>query len=132
MKATTSVTAAGSEPLEQMRAAVAGMADELKALAARLPAQRALSKRQAAQLLGVSRGRTLDRLIREGTLRAVLIGTRSRIPMSEIERLLQEGAPSPLPARPAPRRSPAPRATRRPPDVAAELAKARAIKVSDL
>ena len=126
-------TAAGSEDkLDQMRVAVEQMAEQVRALATRLPAQRALSKRQAARLLGVSRGRTLDQLIRDGTIRTVRVGTRSKIPMAELERLLVEGAqaaPRPLvPVRKAATR----RVNTRPPNLAQELAKARTLKVSDL
>lgn len=98
----------------------------------RQPPQRLLSKRHAATLLGVSRGRTLDRLIAEGAIRTVTIGTRTRIPVAELDRLLVEGAPSaPLPAVPV-RKTVVRRNDRRPPNVAQELAKARALRISDL
>jgi excisionase family DNA binding protein len=105
---------------------------KLDAIAERQPPQRLLSKRQAAELLGVSRGRTLDRLIAEGAIRTVTVGTRSRIPVAELDRLLVEGAPSaPVPAVPV-QRAAVRRHDRRPPNVAHELAKARALRVSDL
>jgi excisionase family DNA binding protein len=49
-----------------------------------------LSKREAARLLGVSRGRTLDSLLASGQVRAVRIGGRLRVPVAEIERLQAE------------------------------------------
>ncbi len=55
------------------------------------PVPKLLSRRAAAKLLGVDRGSTLEGLIREGRLRLV----RGRIPLGEIERLLQEGVPPP-------------------------------------
>lgn len=121
-----------SHQLDQLRVAVEQMAAQVRALATCLPAQRALSKRQAARLLGVSRGRTLDRLIRDGTIRTIQIGTRNKIHVAEIERLLVEGAPTePIPLVPV-RRSVARRIGTRPPSMAQELAKARSLKVSDL
>lgn len=50
-----------------------------------------LSKREAARLLGVSRGRTLDALLASGQVRAVRIGGRLRVPITEIERLQADG-----------------------------------------
>lgn len=55
------------------------------------PVPKLLSRRAAAKMLGVDRGSTLEGLIREGRLRLV----RGRIPLGEIERLLQEGLPAP-------------------------------------
>jgi excisionase family DNA binding protein len=98
----------------------------------RQPPQRLLSKREAARLLGVSRGRTLDLLIKSGTIRTVVIGTRAKVPMSEIERLMTEGAPAePMPVV-AIRRAAQRRIDHRPPNMTVELAKARALRVSDL
>lgn len=56
-----------------------------------------LSKREAARLLGVSRGRTLDALIASDQVRAVRIGGRLRIPLAEIERLHADGLRVPAP-----------------------------------
>lgn len=54
-----------------------------------------LSKREAARLLGVSRGRTLDALLSSGQVRAVHIGRRLRVPLAEIERFQAEGGRRP-------------------------------------
>ncbi len=51
--------------------------------------RRLLSKRAAARLLGIDRGTTLERLIRDGHLRLVM----GRVPDTEIERLLAQGLP---------------------------------------
>ncbi|WP_350102538.1 helix-turn-helix domain-containing protein [Myxococcus sp. SDU36] len=57
-----------------------------------------LSKRQAARLLGISRGRTLDELLKAGHLRPVLVLGRLKLPREEVERLAREGTePAPLP-----------------------------------
>lgn len=108
------------------------IAAKLDAIAERQPPQRLLSKREAAALLGVSRGRTLDRLIAEGAIRTVTVGTRGRIPVAELDRLLVEGAPSAPVAVVPVRKTVVRRHDRRPPNVAHELAKARALRVSDL
>ncbi len=83
-----------------------------------------LSKRQAAKLLGVSRGRTLDELIRTGHLRPVVVLGRLKLPREEVERLAREGT------EPAPRSRPTLSAratrTRRMPDASAAI---RAIKL---
>lgn len=50
-----------------------------------------LSKREAAHLLGVDRGRTLGELLRSGQLRAVPWGKGERIPLEEVQRLAREG-----------------------------------------
>lgn len=120
----------GLGDLEQV---ITVMAARVERIAAQVPAQRLLSKRQAAALLGISRGRTLDRLIQAGVIKAVLVGRRVRIPMAELERVVADGAPA---APPAPRVAPKRREPRRPdtqpPSLERELAKARALKVSDL
>ena len=116
-----------------LEATIFAMAARVERLASQFPSQRLVSKRRAAVVLGVSRGRTLDRLIEEGIIRTVRIGNRDKVPMSEIERLVLEGAPNvPPPRSAASKRTAGPRSTKRPPNLAAELAKARAIKVSDL
>ncbi|WP_425334806.1 helix-turn-helix domain-containing protein [Myxococcus stipitatus] len=69
-----------------------------------------LSKRQAAKMLGVSRGRTLDELINAGFLRPVLILGRMKLPREEIERLAREGT-EPMPS---PNNTPRSRSSRRP------------------
>jgi excisionase family DNA binding protein len=50
-----------------------------------------LSKREAAHLLGIDRGRTLGELLRSGQLRAVPWGRGERIPLEEVQRLAREG-----------------------------------------
>lgn len=55
-----------------------------------------LSKRQAAKLLGVGRGSTLERLIRAGDIRMVKAGARMRIPLEEVERFAREGSRQPM------------------------------------
>lgn len=50
-----------------------------------------LSKRQAAKLLGVGRGNTLQWLIDEGHIRPVIIQGRVRIPLEEVQRVAREG-----------------------------------------
>jgi excisionase family DNA binding protein len=45
----------------------------------------------AAQMLGVSRGRTIQVLIDTGQLKSVQINGRTRIPMAEVERLAHQG-----------------------------------------
>jgi excisionase family DNA binding protein len=118
--------------LEDLRGAIERLVVKVSELSKLSSSPLALSRRQAARRLGVSRGRTLDLLIQEGVIRTVRIGSRIKIPLAEIERLLQEGAPNSTPPPPMVRRTPAPRATRRPPNVQQELAKARGLKVSDL
>lgn len=121
---------AGLSDLEQV---ITTMAARVERIATQVPAQRLLSKRQAAALLGISRGRTLDRLIEAGIIRAVLVGKRTRIPMAELERVAVDGAPAKSAAtRVAPKRREPPRPSSRPPNPDRELAKARAIKISDL
>jgi hypothetical protein len=56
--------------------------------------KRFLSKREAAQFLGVDRGTTLQALIDGGDLRTVVIVGRVKIPVSEVERL-EAGADRP-------------------------------------
>jgi excisionase family DNA binding protein len=65
-----------------------------------------LSKREAAHLLGVDRGRTLGELLRSGQLRAVPWGKGERIPLEEVQRLAREGfrAPGAKPRASHPRR----------------------------
>lgn len=130
--------APGQPPLPSLDALV-GIRTALERVEAKLaqvlerqPEQRLLSKREAARLLGVSRGRTLDRLIQERALRPVIIGKRVKIPVAEIERLLLDGAPSEVPAKVPVRRAVARRVDARPPNMTRELAKARCLKVSDL
>ncbi len=55
------------------------------------PEKLALSRREAARLLGVARGRTLDLLVRAGRLRLVPWGKGWRIPREDCERLAREG-----------------------------------------
>ena len=57
------------------------------------PPSEAVSIRQAASLLGIDRCRTLPALIAAGTIRTVEIAGHVRVPRSEIERVLREGAP---------------------------------------
>jgi len=51
----------------------------------------ALSFREAAKALGIDRNRLLRSLIREGKLRTIPWGKRTRIPLAEVERLAREG-----------------------------------------
>lgn len=122
----------GAAGIDEIRTVLEDVASKVSQLVGRQPPQRLLSKRQGAALLGVSRGRTLDRLIRTGAIRAVQVGSRVRIPMAEIERITVEGAPDQMVRVLAVRRSAARRLDHRPPNMAEELAKARALKVSDL
>lgn len=45
----------------------------------------------AAKLLGVSRGRTIQALIDSGKLKTVQVNGRTRVSMTEIERLAAQG-----------------------------------------
>ena len=63
-----------------------------------------LSKRTAAQLLGVDRGTTFESLIRNGHLHLITVGGQARIARVELERLLEEGVPATAPAAPRARR----------------------------
>jgi len=74
---------AGAVTLEDLSAAVERLERKIDALGRRRD-RRLLSKRAAARLLGVDRGTTLERLIREGTLRA----ENGRIPLADLERIL--------------------------------------------
>jgi hypothetical protein len=63
-----------------------------------------LSKRRAAKLLGIGRGKMLERLIREGHIRPVVILGEQKIPRAELDRLVREGtepAPDYVPKAPA-------------------------------
>lgn len=60
----------------------------------------ALSRREAARLLGIDRGRTLGVLIASGKLRVVPWGTGERIPLVDVERLAREGFTLPSPGSP--------------------------------
>jgi hypothetical protein len=79
---------ASAATLEDVVAAVARLERKLDALARRRD-RRLFSKRAAARLLGIDRGTTLERLIRDGHLRLVM----GRVPDTEIERVLAEGIP---------------------------------------
>lgn len=57
-----------------------------------------VSKRTAATMLGVDRGRTLAALIADGQLRTVEIRGRVCIPREDVERVVAGGAPTPTPA----------------------------------
>ena len=63
-----------------------------------------VSKREAARLLGIGRGRTLGKLLRSGRLRAVPWGRGERIPLEEIQRVAREGFPAPAGTSPRPSR----------------------------
>lgn len=76
--------------LEDLAAAVRRLEAKLDSLTRRRE-RRLLSKREAARLLGIDRGTTLERLIRDGHLRLVM----GRVPDTEIERLLADGIPEP-------------------------------------
>ncbi len=56
-----------------------------------MSARLVLSKREAAHLLGIDRGRTLGDLLRSGQLHAVPWGKGERIPLEEVQRLAREG-----------------------------------------
>jgi excisionase family DNA binding protein len=47
-----------------------------------------LSFRRAARVLGISRETTLPDLVRDGRLKTVRVGSRLKIPVTEIKRLL--------------------------------------------
>jgi hypothetical protein len=51
----------------------------------------ALSKREAARLLGIDRGATLDHLIRTGRVHLVPWGRGHRIPLEDVQRVAREG-----------------------------------------
>ncbi len=74
--------------IEDLAAAMERLERKLDALSRRRDC-RLLSKRAAARLLGIDRGTTLERLIRDGHLRLVM----GRVPDTEIERLLANGLP---------------------------------------
>lgn len=61
-----------------------------------------VSKREAARLLGIDRGRTLGALLRAGQLRTVPWGRGSRIPLEEVQRLAREGFSAPEGVTPRP------------------------------
>jgi excisionase family DNA binding protein len=52
-----------------------------------------LSKKEAARRLGVDRATTLEGLIASGNLKTVPFNGRVRIPLAEVERVLNEGIP---------------------------------------
>jgi excisionase family DNA binding protein len=64
------------------------MPDQLRAI----PARNLYSPSEAEQLLGVSHA-TIYRLLRDGKLTAIKIGSRTGITAESIERLCAEGAP---------------------------------------
>lgn len=76
---------------------------------------RLLTKRAVARLLGVDRGGTLERWIRDGSIRVVQVGGRARIPRSEVDRIAEEGLPGPSGAPPPPRRRGRPSGRSHPP-----------------
>src|SRR5690242_7994245 len=93
-----------------------------------------VSKSEAARLLGVSRGRTIDRMIADGTMKTVLIGERQRIPRAEVERIAAEGEPRRNAEQPKPPRLTVRTGARRggkTQAVADALAEVRAIKIRD-
>jgi excisionase family DNA binding protein len=53
-----------------------------------------LAKKEAARRLGVDRATTLERLIASGYIKTVPFNGRVRIPLAEVERVLNEGIPS--------------------------------------
>jgi hypothetical protein len=62
-------------------------------------ANRLVSHREAARLLGVSRTRTLPLLLRQRGVNTVKVAGRPKIPMGDIERIGREGmgrAPAPV------------------------------------
>jgi excisionase family DNA binding protein len=61
---------------------------------------RLLSCRAAAKRLGVSRNTTLLDMIKDRRIRVVTVGGRSKIPLSEVERIERDGSAS-TPARAA-------------------------------
>ena len=79
----------------------------------------------------MGRTRTLQRLIEQGHLRAVTVGKRVRIPLTEIERFLAEGegpAPTSTAAR-QPMKQRLPRRTPRPADLAGQLDEVRKMRI---
>lgn len=106
-----------------------------EAVASRLrragPSCRLLTKSAAANLIGVGRTRTLQRLIDTGAIRTVMVGKRARIPLTEIERFQAEGegpAPAPAAARKPPAR-PVSQAHPRPGNLADQLAEVRKMRI---
>jgi excisionase family DNA binding protein len=63
-----------------------------------------LSKKEAARRLGVDRATTLEQLIASGHIKTVPFNGRVRIPLAEVERVLNEGIPSMDTVRPKARR----------------------------
>lgn len=55
------------------------------------PPKLAVSKREAARLLGIDRGATLAALVRAGRLRLVPWGKTTRIPLTDVHRLVETG-----------------------------------------
>jgi excisionase family DNA binding protein len=53
-----------------------------------------LSKKEAARRLGVDRATTLEGLIASGDIKTVPFNGRVRIPLAEVERILNEGIPT--------------------------------------
>lgn len=53
-----------------------------------------LSKKEAARRLGVDRATTLEGLITAGDIKTVPFNGRVRIPLAEVERILNEGIPT--------------------------------------
>jgi hypothetical protein len=85
--------------LEQVLAELQALRKDVARLSSKREV-RLLSRREAARMLGVDRGTTLEALIREGHLRLVL----GKIPVGDLERLLEQGLPEPK--RRAPRTAP--------------------------
>jgi hypothetical protein len=74
--------------LEQVLAELQALRKDVARLSSKREV-RLLSRREAARMLGVDRGTTLEALIRDGHLRLVL----GKIPIADLERLLAEGIP---------------------------------------
>lgn len=117
--------------IQSLRDTLERVSSQLTALVQRQPSQRLLSKREAARLLGVSRGATLNRLIQEGALRTIVVGKRAKIPMAEIEQLIAKGAPFPPEPAAPPVTTAAPRPARphRPRPVGSTVAAIRALPI---
>lgn len=69
-----------------------------------MTARLVVSKREAARLLGIDRGRTLGALLKSGQLRSVPWGRGQRVPLEEVQRLAREGFRSPTGSQRSPSR----------------------------
>lgn len=110
--------------LASLEATVERLASLLEARdAAPAASPRLLSFRAAAKRLGVSRSTTLPDMVKDRRIRVVTVGGRSKIPLSEVERIERDGSAS------TPARATSPKAAGAP--VAGDVgARIRALKIA--